>query len=32
MGDAGIVKDPLRGGRLSRIDVGHDANISDLFF
>ena len=26
--DAGVIQDPLRGGRLARIDMCHDADIT----
>jgi hypothetical protein len=32
VGDAGVIEYPLCGGRLSRIDVSHDANISGMLF
>jgi hypothetical protein len=32
VGNAGVIENPLCGGRLSRIDVSHDANITGLFF
>jgi hypothetical protein len=30
VGFSGIIQDPFRHSGLARIDVGHDANISDL--
>ena len=32
VGDAGIIENPLRRRRLPGVDVGHDANISCMFF
>jgi hypothetical protein len=32
VGDAGVIEDPFCGGRLSRIDMGHDADIASLSF
>jgi hypothetical protein len=32
VGNAGVIENPLCGGRLSRIDVSHDANIAGLSF
>jgi len=28
--DAGVVQDPLGGGGLARVDVGHDPDVPDL--
>ncbi len=28
--DAGVEEDPLSGGRLARVDVGHDPDVADL--
>lgn len=28
--DAGVEQDPLSGGRLARVDVGHDPDVADL--
>src|SRR4030042_3286386 len=32
VGHAGVIEDPLCSGRLSRIDVSHDADVTGLFF